>query len=184
MKRWATAACFAAVAITAVAAPSPSTLEDARIERERLLRAADQLDFLATQIENLQGEIAKLRSEMDALRSENGELRRSLQEMAATHAADRQKLLDEVSQIVAKSSPAPKPEAKEAAAAPPASDPPPRQEKGYRHIVEKGQTVSAIARAYNAKGVKVTIEEIIRANDLSPEAVVRPGQELFIPKKD
>lgn len=169
--------------VAARPAPSPSAIEDARIEREKVLRAADQLNFLSSQIEGLQGEIAKLRSEMDTLRSENGELRRSIQEMTAAHAADRQKLLDEVSQIVAKSAP-PKPVAKEDPAATPAGDSQAKQEKGYRHIVEKGQTVSAIARAYNTQGVKVTAEDIIRANGLGPGAVVRPGQDLFIPKKD
>ncbi len=158
-------------------------MEDARIERERVLRAADQINFLSSQIEGLQGEIAKLRSEMDTLRTENGDLKRSFQEMAASQAADRQKLLDEVSQIVAKSPPA-KPAPKEAPPAPSAGDAPPRQEKGYKHVVEKGQTVSAIARAYSAQGVKVTAEDIIRANGLGPDAVVRPGQDLFIPKKD
>lgn len=164
-------------------APSPSAIEDARIERERVLRAADQLNFLSSQIEGLQGEIAKLRSEMDALRSENGDLRHSVQEIAAAQAADRQKLLDEVSQIVAKSAPA-KPAAKGPPATSSADDAQARQEKGYRHIVEKGQTVTAIARAYNAQGVKVTAEDIIRANGLGPDAVVRAGQDLFIPKKD
>lgn len=183
MKRCAVAACFAALGVAALPAASPSSIEDARIDRERVLRAADKLDFLTSQMENLQGEVAKLRSEADALRSENEALKRSMQELTAAQAADRQKLLDEVSQIVAKSTSA-KPAKTEVPAAPPASGASAKQEKGYKHIVEKGQTVTAITRAYNAQGVKVTADDIIRANNLGPGAIVRAGQEIFIPKKD
>lgn len=183
MRLLAAAASLAATVTLAAAAPSPSALEDARIDRERVLRAADKLDFLTGQIETLQAEAAKLRLEMDDLKSENEKLKRSLQEITATQAADRQKLLDEVSQIVAKS-PSTKRQAVQPAAGPQASGKMDGEERGYRHVVEKGQTVSAIARAFNAKGVKVSTDDIIRANDLGRDAVVRPGQEIFIPKKD
>jgi len=176
------AGCLAATVTVALCAPSPSALEDARIDRERVLRAADKLDFLTGQLESLQADISKLRSETDALKSENEQLKRSLQDLSASQAADRQKLLDEVSQIVAKSVPAKKQTA--APAAPQTGGTPAEQEKGYKHIVEKGQTVSAIARAFNAQGIKVSADDIIRANNLGAGAVVRPGQEIFIPKKD
>lgn len=171
----------AALAPMGAPGQSPAAIEDARIERERLLRAADQLEFLTTQTEGLRGDVAKLRSELDALRAESETQKRIIQEMTAAQAAERQKLLDEVSQIVAKSKPTPAPGPSAAPAAAPAQA---GREKGYVHKVEKGQTVTAIARAYSAKGVKVDIEDIVKANNLGPDARVRPGQELFIPKKD
>ena len=48
---------------------------------------------------------------------------------------------------------------------------------GYEHVVEGGQTLSAIAAAY-----KVSISSIRKANNLKSDSV-RVGQKLFIPKR-
>lgn len=177
----ATAMVAAMMPVGALGLP-PAAVEDARIERERLLRAADQLGFLTTQIEGLQAEVSRLRTEMETLKADGEARKRMIEEITANQAADRQKLLDEVSQIVAKSrtAPAPATNAAPAQAAPAAAN----KEKGYVHKVEKGQTVSAIARAYSAKGVQVTVQDIVKANNLGADARVRPGQDLFIPKKE
>jgi predicted RNase H-like nuclease (RuvC/YqgF family) len=50
-------------------------------------------------------------------------------------------------------------------------------ESGYEHVVESGQTLSAIAAAY-----KVSVLSIKKANNLKSD-MVRVGQKLFIPKK-
>lgn len=50
-------------------------------------------------------------------------------------------------------------------------------EQGYEHVVEKGQYLSTIAKAYG-----VTVDEIKRANNLKSD-VLQVGQKLFIPKK-
>lgn len=47
----------------------------------------------------------------------------------------------------------------------------------YVHTVDKGHTLSAVAKAY-----KVTPEEIRKANNLKDDTI-RVGQKLFIPKK-
>lgn len=47
---------------------------------------------------------------------------------------------------------------------------------GYEHIVEKGQTLSEIARGYG-----VTVDSILKANNLTRRSVIRVGQTLFIP---
>ncbi len=52
----------------------------------------------------------------------------------------------------------------------------PVQKSGYNHIVESGQTISAIAEAY-----KVSTQSIIRANKISDPTKIRVGQKLFIP---
>ena len=49
-------------------------------------------------------------------------------------------------------------------------------EQGYEHVVEKGQTLGAIARAYNT-----TVDAIKKANNLKNDTVFI-GQKLFIPK--
>jgi LysM repeat protein len=47
---------------------------------------------------------------------------------------------------------------------------------GYKHTVEKGQTLSQIANGYG-KGV----DAIMKANNLKSANTIRPGQILFIP---
>ena len=47
---------------------------------------------------------------------------------------------------------------------------------GYEHKVERGQTLSEIARGYNK-----SVESIMKANKLSKSSSIRVGQVLFIP---
>jgi lysozyme len=48
---------------------------------------------------------------------------------------------------------------------------------GVEHVVEAGQTLSAIAQAYG-----VTVSAIVKANNLANANSVREGQKLFIPR--
>ncbi len=50
------------------------------------------------------------------------------------------------------------------------------QKSGYKHTVEAGQTISAIADAYG-----VTTRSIIKANKISDPTRIRVGQVLLIP---
>jgi LysM repeat protein/outer membrane murein-binding lipoprotein Lpp len=51
-----------------------------------------------------------------------------------------------------------------------------RDRTGYNHTVEKGQTLSEIARGYGK-----TVDAIMKANNLKTTNTIRPGQVLFIP---
>lgn len=51
-----------------------------------------------------------------------------------------------------------------------------RARTGYNHTVEKGQTLSEIARGYGK-----TVDAIMKANNLKTTNTIRPGQVLFIP---
>ncbi len=54
-------------------------------------------------------------------------------------------------------------------------------EKGFEYVVQKGDTLSIIVQAYREKNVKVTVEQIVKANPgLVPEKL-RVGQKIFIP---
>jgi LysM repeat protein len=54
-------------------------------------------------------------------------------------------------------------------------------QKGYDYTIAPGDTLSAIAKAYRAQGVKVTTAQIIAANPkLNPNALVA-GKKIFIP---
>jgi Tfp pilus assembly protein FimV len=54
-------------------------------------------------------------------------------------------------------------------------------QKGYDYTIAPGDTLSAIAKAYRAQGVKVTTAQIIAANPkLNPNALIA-GKKIFIP---
>jgi LysM repeat protein len=65
-----------------------------------------------------------------------------------------------------------------------ASDPPPTpggKQKGYEQEVHSGDNVSAIAKAYQDKGVKVTVKQILDANPGLDPKNLKVGQKIFIP---
>jgi LysM repeat protein len=54
-------------------------------------------------------------------------------------------------------------------------------QKGYDYTIASGDTVSAIAKAYRAQGVKVTTDQILKANPgLDPKNLI-VGKKIFIP---
>lgn len=54
-------------------------------------------------------------------------------------------------------------------------------QKGYEYPIANGDTVAAIAKAYRAQGVKVTISQILAANPgLNPNSLI-VGKKIFIP---
>lgn len=52
-----------------------------------------------------------------------------------------------------------------------------RNQHGYEHVVEPGQTISEIAAAYSVK-----VQAIVDANNLTNPNQIRAGQKLFIPE--
>jgi LysM repeat protein len=54
-------------------------------------------------------------------------------------------------------------------------------EKGYEYVVQKGDTLGIIVKAYREQGVKVTRSQIIAANPKINPDVLIPGKKLFIP---
>lgn len=54
-------------------------------------------------------------------------------------------------------------------------------QQGYYYTIAPGNTLSAIAKAYRAQGVKVTVDDILKANPgLNPNALI-VGKKIFIP---
>jgi LysM repeat protein len=54
-------------------------------------------------------------------------------------------------------------------------------QQGYYYTIAPGNTLSAIAKAYRAQGVKVSVEEILKANPgLSANSLI-VGKKIFIP---
>jgi LysM repeat protein len=60
--------------------------------------------------------------------------------------------------------------------------PKPAEREGYEHVVAKGDTLSSIVQAYNKEhNLKLTVESLRKANQLSKDAPLKVGQKLFIP---
>ncbi len=57
-------------------------------------------------------------------------------------------------------------------------------EKGFEHVIEKGQTLSAIVEAFRSKGIKVTLKQVLEANPNINEKKLSVGQKIFIPLPD
>lgn len=54
-------------------------------------------------------------------------------------------------------------------------------EKGFEYEIQSGDTLSTIALAYREKGVKITTDQIVKANPgLKPDRL-KVGQKIFIP---
>ncbi|MGH7953682.1 MAG: LysM peptidoglycan-binding domain-containing protein [Limisphaerales bacterium] len=54
-------------------------------------------------------------------------------------------------------------------------------QKGYDYTIAPGDTVTSIAKACRAQGVKVTVEQILKANPgLDPKSLI-VGKKIFIP---
>lgn len=57
----------------------------------------------------------------------------------------------------------------------------PASDKGYEYVVKRGDTLSIIVQAYRDNNIKVTTEQILKANPgLKPEKL-HVGQKIFIP---
>ncbi|MFQ3670294.1 MAG: LysM peptidoglycan-binding domain-containing protein [Verrucomicrobiia bacterium] len=165
----------------------PAQREDLEIERQRILRAADQIEVIVDQHNKIVRELDALKASQQALakelaerKAENERLTTSLQELTARQTKERDALLKEVAKLVAEnkatSTPAPPP---------PAATPknPAPVEEGFEHVVARGETLWAITQAYRQAGVAVTMDDIRAANGLKDGQPLRVGQKLFIPKK-
>jgi hypothetical protein len=185
LKKTAVIGVWVALALGGLPAPlwaqySPALREDAEIERQKLLRASDQLELLVAKVEQLQAETASLRQKISTLEEENRKLAESADASEKQRAKEKQALLDEVAKLVAKGGTAPS-----AAAPGPAPASAPAQDvEGYEHKVQHGETLWSILQAYrDATGTKASLDDVCAASNISKSAPLRSGQVLFIPKK-
>lgn len=171
-----------------------ATYGQAELEQEAALRAdlalvqdanrklQGRMESLELQMEQLQRSMESLRqapdgasaAEVQALQAKVNALEVQIRSVDAAREKDRQEIISslttKISQIVGGSGGArPRP----AAATPRRAAGP---QEGVEHVVEAGQTLSAIASAYG-----VSSKAIIEANNLDRPDQLRVGQKLFIP---
>lgn len=154
---------------------------DMRILQEENMRLKGQVERFDLEIERLTRNVDTLRTaptgpsaaDVQTLQQRIAQLENQLRTLDAARERDRKEIIDSLSSklsAVVASKPAPRP----APAAP--SQRRTGTQEGYEHVVESGQTLSAIASAYN-----VSTKSIIEANSLTRPDQLRVGQKLFIP---
>jgi len=168
--------------------------QDAATE-ERLNRLSGQIEDLKAGQESLRRQVEALAKELDAVREQaakptgNYASEADLQHLAdAVKEVDRKRMEDAEkihNDLLALrksllSTPAPPPRTH---ASPPAEQKTdaPVSDKGYDYVIKKGDNLSTIVQAYREKNIKVTMDQILKANPgLVPEKL-QVGQKIFIP---
>ena len=150
--------------------------EDVLILREENRRLAGRVESLELQMDRLHEDLDQVRASQRGVLADvdqrvDGRLDRVEQQIAAVDAArqkDREEIIDKlsskISQVMASSSSSPSRRYSSSGS-------------GYEHVVDTGQTLSEIARAYG-----VTMNAIIQENNLQNPNQLRVGQTLFIPE--
>ena len=192
--------CFFFVVLSLCGAPV-SRGQDAAVE-ERLNKLNGHVeDLLAAQAEQ-QKRIAALAKEVEALREQQSQpntsyasqedlrkLAEKLQEIDQKRVADNENIknkLDEIAKVMktVASVPPPKKSAPKAVPAP-ADSPAPaggQQEKGYGYYtIRQNDTLSAVVKVYKDQGIKVTVDQILKANPGLEEKKLKEGQKIWIP---
>ncbi|MCU0772124.1 MAG: LysM domain-containing protein [Verrucomicrobia bacterium] len=151
----------------------------------------ERVNKLSFYVDELLEDKARQQQQVTDLKREVDSLRQQLQQASA--AADREEVaalaetvkqldrkhredMDVVARQIEKLGKTPPP-AREAAPAPS------RQERGYEYEVKPGNTLSAIAKAYQDQGVPVTVEDILKANPGLDAKKLKVGQVIFIPQR-
>jgi LysM repeat protein/uncharacterized small protein (DUF1192 family) len=184
----------------ALAVRPAARAQDAATE-ERLNRLGGKIeDLIAAQGEQdkritaLTREIAELREQLgkpNASYASQDELRRlgeAVKEVDRKRMDDNERIHSELLKL-GKSLAQPSPAPKKPAAAPPASNdsdskaPAAGGDKGlgFTYKVQQGDRLSTIAQAYREKNIKVTVDQILKANPGLVAEKLKVGQEIWIP---
>lgn len=103
-----------------------------------------------------------------------------LKELDDRRVADNKELVDKLKQMIKDLKPVAIPD--KVTQAPPATDPVPTSNQTlYPYKIQNGQNLTAIAKAYNEKGVKTSVEAILKANPGLNPRKLQVGQQIMIP---
>lgn len=144
---------------------------------------SEQLGALSRTQEQLDTRLSRLEAQLTAAPRTQDDLtalRRDVQLVRAERETLKKEITDDLAGRIEKIAARQQADinaARSAAAAPRAAGgAAPSGKGGYEHKVERGQTLSEIARGYNK-----SVESIMKANKLANPSAIRVGQVLFIP---
>ena len=166
-----------------------SYFEDQRMEAARQRMESEnqrtEVEQLRARVEALEKIQQDLDSRMAAMRADNDKQRQEVREQLAgmdrllktyeaARAADKQEIISDLSAKIAKIGETMRPPPPPIR---PVTAPPGGSTKGKEHVVQPGETLSAIAAAY-----KVKASALVQANDLKNADSLKVGQRLIIPE--
>jgi LysM repeat protein len=179
-----------ALFIALLVAGSVTFAQDAGTE-ERLNKLQNALETLQASNVELQKKITELTRELQEVREASAKpsgsyasaddvklLTEKLKEVDRKRADDRDLILKEIEKLGKSIT--------TAASRPRVSDEPrPRTadvpDKGYEYVIQSGDTLSAIVGAYREQGVKVTVDQVLKANPGLKANSLIVGKKIFIP---
>lgn len=167
--------------------------------QERLGKLSGQIDDLIAAKTEQDKQIAALAKEVEALRAQlerptpnaasSEDLKRlasAIREVDQKRVEDNEKIRAEL-QKLAKNLAGPLPPLKKSSPGnstsnqPPAVDKTGPPDKYFEYVIQRGDTLSLIAKAYKDKQIPVTVDQILKANPgLRADRLV-PGKKIFIP---
>jgi LysM repeat protein len=183
--------------ITVSLCASPSARSQDAATEERLNKLSGQIEDLIAGQKEQRERLTALVRELETVReqaskpSANYATHEDLKRLAETVKEVDRKRLEDYDKIRAellklgKTLSAPGPTSKKSPPIAPADAPilekPSSPEKGYKYTIQKNDTLSIIVQAYREKNIKITTDQILKANPgLNPNRL-RVGQEIFIP---
>jgi LysM repeat protein len=158
--------------------------EDIAILQEKIRRLEGRLEGFDLAIQQLQRAVETMRAQplgpsvadLQTLQTRLSALDGQLRTLDAARQKDRQEIVDTLSSKIATLVSASAGSRNNAARAATSQGKRTANQEGYEHVVASGETLSAIAAAYNAR-----TKDIIDANNITNPAQLRVGQKLFIP---
>ncbi|HYG24171.1 MAG TPA: LysM peptidoglycan-binding domain-containing protein [Verrucomicrobiae bacterium] len=175
--------CFASV---------PASAQDAATE-ERFNKLAAQIEVLIEAKDAQNRRIEQLGKAIDALQQQMNKptaayasaedvkaLSENLKEIDRKRKADNEKILEdirrEVGTIIRSATPPSRP-----STSPTTQSGGGLSDKGYEYEIQSGDTLSSVIAAYRAEGIKVSLDQVKKANPGLNENRLRVGQKIFIP---
>ncbi len=184
---------FLLATLTLLAVPGLRA-QDAATE-ERLNKLSGQIDSLLEGQQVLTKSIEKLRKDLETVREEakqptgNYASQEDLKRLTdAVNKIDRNRMEDydkiaeklrKLGQTIATSTPPTHPASHGKDSGEPT--PAPKDQKGFEYEVKSGDTLSAIVQACREKNIKVSMDEILKANPRLKAQNMRVGQKIWIP---
>lgn len=181
---------IALLAVASVRAQDTATQQQLDQIRGKLQDLVETQDAQSRRIEALAKELAELRDKVNTpVKNEDNasvtdlkNLAEKVQEIDKKRASDREMILKEIEKVAkiaatpikVKTPAAPVKTVDDTAASA-------TPQKGYYYVVQEGDTLGAIAKAYKDQGVKVTTSQILAANPgLTPSKLYK-NKKIFIP---
>jgi LysM repeat protein len=189
---------FFLLVILALWAGTPAQAQDSATE-ERLNKLNGRIEDLMAAQESIKAELNRLSKEIDSLRGQvntpsgnyasQDDLKRvadAVKEIDRKRLEDYDKIRAELKRIAnAVSSPGASSGHKQPVSTvddtSAQNTSKPNSDKGFEYVIQKGDTLSVIVQAYKEKNIKVSTDDILKANPgLKPEKL-KVGQKIFIP---